>query len=67
MDVAKHHKSVYVVAFLALIMQAALSVCVQFLPMWGKSRLTISMQMVHVHGNRYVSSLLLLRLVMFGF
>ena len=28
MDVAKHHKSVYVVAFLALILQAALSVCV---------------------------------------
>lgn len=28
MDVAKHHKSVYVVAFLALLLQAALSVYV---------------------------------------
>lgn len=31
-DVAKHHKSVYVVAFIALILQAAVSVYVLFPP-----------------------------------
>ncbi len=33
MDVAKHHKSVYVVAFIALLFQAALSVCVSHCPL----------------------------------
>jgi hypothetical protein len=67
MDVSKHHKSVYVVAFTALLVQACLSVwaclhsCVEFL--------TNLPQLVHVHCDRHVrlSVTISVRVTLFNF
>jgi hypothetical protein len=48
MDISKHHKSVYVVAFTALFVQAALAVCVFSVGRF--SLLSSLLQMVRVYG-----------------